>query len=130
MSRTRTAGYTLIEMMIALSILGIGTSVLVRHFGHYQQSARRARAVAAVTQVLDQELERARACRNQACVRALSTLSSTTSLVAAEGYTWARPHIIRRVRPGPDQTLEVTLSAEIPEVMSARTLVTLVRVER
>lgn len=126
MSSTRAA-YTLIEMMVALAVLAIGSQLLARTFILYQDAARRARAVVAVAEVLNLELEAARACSTRACLAGLVS-TGTTALMRNEASSWARPVVRRQTRPGPDGTVRVRVTAEIPGLVSPRTLTALVEV--
>ena len=118
-------GYTLVEMMIAVTILAIGANLLVGAFQAYEAAGHRARAVAAIAEVLNQEMEAARACGSQACVRDLVSRGGTRHPAQAAGRSWLRPQIERRLRNGPDGTMELTITAEIPNVVPPRTLVAL-----
>lgn len=116
--------------MITVAVLAIGAGLLVREVGTYQDAGRRARAVAAVAEVLDQELEAGRACPDRACLDAWATRSATTAAARPESLEWARPHLERTLGPGPDGTLELRVTAEIPDLVPPRTLVTLVEARR
>lgn len=95
-------GYTLIELMIAVALFGIGMRIFMTGFDAYQASAERARAVEQLTRVLDQEMERMSACRTQRCLRAP---------MGAAAESWSRARVTKTVKPGPEGTLRVRITA-------------------
>lgn len=115
-------GFSLIEVMIALLVLGVGVSLLVDEVSMHEHAARRARAVAAVSRVLDQEMERLRACPDRACLEAAETRTATTAGLGAATESWARPLVGRTVSRGPDGTVEVVISAAVPGLVPTRSL--------
>ena len=118
----QTRGFSLIEMMVAVTILSIGAALLAGAFEAYQDAARRARYVVAIAEVLNLELETARACPSRACL----TAWKNRPVVAAEAETWLRPRVQRTIMPGPDGTLQIQVVAEIPSIVPPRTMVALV----
>lgn len=130
MRRRRSGrGLTLIECMVALSILGIGVSLFLGSMQQYQLATRRGWAVEGLARVLDVELERLRACGDRACVDGLLTRTATTAGVSREAGSWVGARVARTARPGPDGTIEVTLSA-VAEGVPEQRVVGLVRVHR
>ena len=124
MSARRTAGTTLIDSMSAIFILTIGATLLVHHFDHYQAASGRALAVEGVARVLDLELERLRACPDLDCVNAL-VQTATAAAVTEEGESWVRARVQRSIEAGPGGTSKVIVSADVPDVVRAQTLVSL-----
>ncbi len=119
MSRRRR-GASLIDAMVAVALVSIGVGLLVGPWTQYERASRRTVAVEGVARVLDLELERARSCPTRACIEALVTATTT-----ADGATaWARARVERQVRVGPHGTLEVEVSAEVPELVPKRRVAT------
>lgn len=114
----RSRGFTLIELMIACAILGIGGTVTVEGFMGYLKATKRARALEATAHILDSEMERLSAC-SAYCARDQAVSSQ-----------WPYPAIRTRRRGGPDGLVEVTLSARIEGVREPRELVALVGGQR
>lgn len=119
-------GYTLIELMIALAVLSVGAGLVVGEVSTYRAATERARAVEAITRVLDQEMERLRACPDMACLEAARAETATLDGLGPAAASWARPRVKRTWRPGPDGTLEVTVQAELPGLVPPRALRALV----
>ena len=117
-------GYTLIEMMVSVAILAVGTNLLVGAFQAYETAGHRARAVAAIAEALNQEMEAARACRNRACLNDFATQGPIAPAKQAS-QSWLRPRIERQLRPGPDGTMAVAITAGVPDLVPPRTLVAL-----
>lgn len=106
--------------MIAVAVISMGVGFLVGPWSGYERASQRTAAVEGVARVLDLELERARSCPTRACIEAL-----TTATTSADGATtWARARIERQVRVGPHGTLEVEISAEVPELVPRRRVAT------
>ena len=117
-------GVTLIELMITVSVLAIATNAILHGFTQYERATSRAIRMEGVARVLDQEMEHIRSCRSRACVRALVGEGQIE-----ESKSWVRVKLTRRVQPGPDGTLQVTLTAIAPR-LRPQTLSALVRVSR
>lgn len=112
----KTRGYTLIELMVTLSLVGIGTGVLVMNLGPYQRSALKSVRTESLARVLDIEMERLRACDTRACLQAIAT--STSASPASD--TWARTELKRTLRPGPEGTVHVTIEAKAEDTSTNR----------
>ncbi|MEM7676519.1 MAG: type II secretion system protein [Myxococcota bacterium] len=121
----RPRGYTLIEMMVAIAILAIGASLLAGTFELYQDAARRARAVVAIAEVLNIEVEAAIACPDRSCLRRLLTHTATTRAARSEADSWLRLQVQRTMQAGPDDTLQYEVSASVPNLLPPRKLVIL-----
>ncbi|MEQ8272011.1 MAG: type II secretion system protein [Deltaproteobacteria bacterium] len=117
-------GYTLIELMITVSLIGIASASLFANFGSYQRETTRAMNREALGRVLEIEMERLRACDTRACLREVA--SSTTA--SAESDSWVRAAVKREVRRGPDGTTWLRVEAEVDGKRQA--LESLVWVER
>ncbi len=109
----RSRGYTLIELMIAVAILTSGAA-LFGWMHNYQQATSRAVAVEGLNRVLEMELERARACTRRSCLEGMVTRTATTAGVSEAQNTWVRALVQRTIAEGPNQTVEVTISARAP----------------
>ena len=92
--RNTRRGTTLIELMIAIAILGITCVTLGGAMHTYQQAANRAYRIEGLARVLAVEMERFRACTDVRCVRALETLSP-------EAETWVGARVQRAIKVGP-----------------------------
>lgn len=125
----RRAGYSLIDLMVGVAILGIAVSVWVGNPAH-RRASERAVAVEGVARVLDQELERMRACPSSACLDALVTETATRAGVSSSSDTWVRAEVRRHVEPGPGGTRRVTVGARVPGLVKERSVSALVWVER
>lgn len=79
----RTAGFTLIEMMIAVAVLGILAAIAYPSFSEQIRKSRRADAVAALTQVM-QAQERYRA-NNPAYADDMASLTNVAT-TSEKGY--------------------------------------------
>lgn len=112
----------MIELMIAVSILGITCVTLGSAMHTYQDAANRAYRIEGLARVLDVEMERFRACTDVRCVHALAALSP-------EAETWVGARVQRTIKPGPEGTLEIELTATA-ERMPPQTLSGLVAVKR
>lgn len=104
-------GFTLIELMIAVAILGIAGITWISGFQQYQRASDRTYRIEGLARVLDVELERFRACPDVECLRSL-----TRGPVAAESDSWVRAKVTRSLSPGPDGSFLVTLTASLDEV--------------
>ncbi|MEO1336805.1 MAG: type II secretion system protein [Myxococcota bacterium] len=123
-------GYTLLEMMVAVAILSTGALLLAGSFELYQDAAHRARAVVAIAEVLNLEVEAAQACPDHRCLQRLQTRTATTQLARIEAEDWLRPRVQRTIRPGPDGTILFEVTASVPHVVPPRKLVALLRGRR
>lgn len=101
-------GYTLIELMVTVAIVGVVSGTLFANFGAYQRETTRSMNREALSRVLEIELERMRVCETRLCLQ--ETASSTTASV--ESDSWVRAAISRTVRRGPDGTAWVRVEAE------------------
>lgn len=119
-------GSTLIEVMVAVAILAIAAASLVGPATHHERAARRAAAVEGVARVLDQELERARACSRRACVEALVVSTATVTALDENAASWARASVERSVSAGPNGTLLLSVSAKIPGLVRERSVSALI----
>ena len=72
--------------------------------------------------MLDQELEALRACDTRVCLQ--------DSLRAPPSDGWARGTVERTMQPGPDGTIQVTVSVKLPALRTARSASALVGVRR
>lgn len=122
-------GMTLIDCMIAVAVLSIGAHMLVTHFDQYERASRRAIAVEGVARVLDQELERMRACSGRVCIEALATGTTSVAAVAFESESWVRARVRRTIEAGPSGTVKVIVGASVPGVVDERRIAALLRVE-
>ncbi|MCK6552801.1 type II secretion system GspH family protein [Myxococcota bacterium] len=118
--RTRRRGSTLIEAMIATSILSLGAAWLVTSFHEYQRASERTFEAEGLSRVLDVELERFRACGSRACIDALATRTATTAGLSDAANTWVRARVERRVAAGPDGTTLVTVIGHVDGVPEQR----------
>jgi type II secretory pathway pseudopilin PulG len=123
-------GHMLIEAMVALAILGIGGAVLGSWSAGYETSVRRAVLAEGVARVIDQELERARACASRACLEGLATQTPTTVGVHPASSAWGAIQVSRLLRPGPSDTVEIEVRAEVPGAIRQRTARALLWVRR
>lgn len=105
----RSRGYSLIELMVTIAILGIGGVTLLFEMGTMQRLGDRAVEVEGLARVLDSELERLHACPDRACI-----LATRTAAPSEEADTWLRAEITRSVKPGPDGTLRVSVEVQSP----------------
>lgn len=110
----RTRGYTLIEIMVAIAILGIAVGSILMNLGPYQRQSTRAFETEGLARVLDTEMERMRACDTYACLEGLRSTTATTAGVSAPAESWVRATVKRTVRPGPDGTVHVRIEAKAP----------------
>lgn len=122
----KSRGYTLIELMIVLALVGIAMTSLFASFGPYQDRATFALHRESVAHVLDVEMERMRACDSRACLRAIA--SSTIASDASD--TWVRAHVRRTVSAGPDGTMRLRVEASTDDRGSTQTLDSLMWVPR
>lgn len=126
---TARAGSTLIELMVCIAILSIAATMLAGHFELYQRAGHRARAVTAVAEVLNQEMEAARACASRRCLTRLAATAST-AFAQPEAAEWIRPTIVRTLADGPDGTFRYEVTATVGDVVPPRRLVALIEVAR
>jgi prepilin-type N-terminal cleavage/methylation domain-containing protein len=124
-------GFTLIDLMVAISLLGIGMFGWMEGSAHHAKASRRAIAIEGAARALDQELERLRACDTAVCLRALATNTATTAGVSNDAASWGRYEIHRRIEPGPGPGLHLaTVTARIPGVVPERSVRALLWVKR
>jgi type II secretory pathway pseudopilin PulG len=112
----RRRGFTLVDAMMAVTILGVGAGLMVGPWSSYRDATTRAIQVEGLAHVVDLELERARSCPTRACLQALPT--TTTAADGAE--SWARAQVERVVREGPRGSLEIEIRAQIPGEVPVR----------
>lgn len=103
-------GYTLIDLMIAIAVLGIGAQLLIDGLGPLERGAARTIEREGLVRALDIELERMRACPDRPCLDDL--VATGTISASAEG--WTRLEVERSVAPGPDQTLRISVRGSGP----------------
>jgi type II secretory pathway pseudopilin PulG len=125
----RRAGFSLIDLMVAVALISIGVGLWLNNPQH-RRASERAVAVEGVARVVDQELERMRACPSRACLDRLATETATRAGVSAYADTWVRAKVRRTVEPGPNGTHLVTVGARVPGLLKERTASALVWVRR
>ncbi|MBK8010245.1 MAG: type II secretion system protein [Deltaproteobacteria bacterium] len=118
-------GYTLVDLMVAVAVLAIIASM--NPFFGYQRATTEALKIEGLMRVLDVEMERARSCTEMDCIAKLAT---TTTGVSSEADSWVRARVQRSYRPGPDGTVEFTVSASALGSTHIQELRALLRVER
>jgi prepilin-type N-terminal cleavage/methylation domain-containing protein len=103
-------GWTLIEMMIAVAVLGIAVGVWITDPSYIRMSARQVHLEGTV-RALEMELEALAACTDRRCIEsAIAHPPASTTEVTAE---WSPAVVERSLRPGPDGTLEIRVRAPL-----------------
>jgi type II secretory pathway pseudopilin PulG len=119
---------TLIDCMVAVAVISIGAGLLATQHQHFEHANRRAIAVESVARALDLEMEQFRACADRACIEALAARANEER--GAEVASWSRADIERKLEPGPNGTIKLTLTASAKELRADRKLVALLWVPK
>jgi type II secretory pathway pseudopilin PulG len=118
-------GFGLIDLMVAVAILGIAVAMFVASSAQHQRAAERASAAEGLVRLLDQELERARACPTRSCLERLATETTTVSLDPSS-RSWVRARVKRVLTNGPSGTARIEIGGSVPGLLRERRVAALI----